>query len=143
VHPVFYAKMLRKDPRNPLFKQTNPEPPLLEVEDSEIEYEVQEVLAVKLIRGKLKCEALVVVKDDSHCIYGELLLVILLMLSRTCYATCFALPSIAITIAALENIACPCAIIKLIRNKENVYKKCEESFIKTRKTCIKLLRNCL
>jgi hypothetical protein len=54
VHPVFYAKKLRKDPRNPLLKQTNPEPPLLEVKDSEIKYKVQKVLAVKLIRGKLK-----------------------------------------------------------------------------------------
>jgi hypothetical protein len=54
VHPVFYAKKLRKDLRNLLPKQTNPEPPLLEVEDGETKYEVQEVLAVKLIRGKLK-----------------------------------------------------------------------------------------
>jgi hypothetical protein len=54
VHPVFYAKKLRKDPGNPLPGQTNPEPPPLEVEDGETEYEVQEVLAVKLIRGKLK-----------------------------------------------------------------------------------------
>ena len=54
MHPVFYAKKLCKDLRNPLPKQTNPEPPLLEVKDSEIEYKVQEVLAIKLIRGKLK-----------------------------------------------------------------------------------------
>jgi hypothetical protein len=54
VHPVFYAKKLYKDPGNPLLRQTNLEPPLLEVKDSEIEYKVQEVLAVKLIRGKLK-----------------------------------------------------------------------------------------
>jgi hypothetical protein len=54
VHPVFHAKKLRKDPENPLPSQTNPEPPPLEVEEGEIEYEVQEVLAVKLIRGKLK-----------------------------------------------------------------------------------------
>jgi hypothetical protein len=54
VHPVFYAKKLRKDLENPLLGQTNPEPLLLEVEEGEIEYEVQEVLAVKLIRGKLK-----------------------------------------------------------------------------------------
>jgi hypothetical protein len=54
VHPVFHAKKLRKDPGNPLPRQTNPEPPLLEVEDSEIKYKVQEVLVVKLIRGKLK-----------------------------------------------------------------------------------------
>jgi hypothetical protein len=87
------------------------------------------------------CEALVVVKDDSHYIYGELLLVVSLMLSRTCYATCFALLSITTTIAALKNIARPYAIIKPIRNKENVHKKCKESFIKTRKMCIKLLKN--
>jgi hypothetical protein len=54
VHPVFYAKKLRKDPKNPFLKQTNPEPLLLEVKDNKIEYKVQEVLAVKLIRGKLK-----------------------------------------------------------------------------------------
>jgi hypothetical protein len=54
VYPVFYVEKLRKDFRNPLLGQTNPEPPLLEIEDDEIEYEVQEVLAVKLIRGKLK-----------------------------------------------------------------------------------------
>jgi hypothetical protein len=54
VHPVFHAKKLRKDPKNLLPGQTNPEPPPLEVEDDETEYEVQEVLAVKLIRGKLK-----------------------------------------------------------------------------------------
>ena len=54
MHPVFYAKKLCKDPGNPLFGQTNPEPVLLEIEDGEIEYKVQEVLAVKLIRGKLK-----------------------------------------------------------------------------------------
>ena len=54
MHLIFYTKKLRKDLRNPLFRQTNPEPLLLEVEDGEIEYKVQEVLVVKLIRGKLK-----------------------------------------------------------------------------------------
>jgi hypothetical protein len=54
VHPVFYAEKLCKDPGNPLPGQTNLEPLPLEVEDGKIEYEVQEVLAVKLIRGKLK-----------------------------------------------------------------------------------------
>jgi hypothetical protein len=54
VHPVFYTKKLRKDLRNPFPRQTNPEPLLLEVKDSKIKYKVQEVLAVKLIRGKLK-----------------------------------------------------------------------------------------
>ena len=54
VYLVFYTKKLQKDPRNLILGQTNPEPPLLEVKDGETEYEVQEVLAVKLIRGKLK-----------------------------------------------------------------------------------------
>jgi transposase InsO family protein len=54
VHPVFHAEKLRKDPGNPLPGQTNPAPPPLNLEDGETEYEVQEVLAVKLIRGKLK-----------------------------------------------------------------------------------------
>jgi len=54
VHPVFYTKKLRKNLKNPLLSQTNPEPPLLEVKEGEIEYKVQEVLAIKLIRGKLK-----------------------------------------------------------------------------------------
>jgi hypothetical protein len=40
VYPVFYAKKLCKDPRNPLLRQTNLEPPLLEIEDGEIEYKV-------------------------------------------------------------------------------------------------------
>jgi hypothetical protein len=40
VHPVFYIKKLRKDLRNPLLKQTNPEPLLLEVKDNKIEYKV-------------------------------------------------------------------------------------------------------
>ena len=40
VHPVFYAKKLCKDPRNPLLGQTNPEYDLVEVQDGEEEYEV-------------------------------------------------------------------------------------------------------
>ncbi len=54
VYPVFYAKKLRKDPDNPLPRQANPEPPLLVLQDSEEEYEVQSVLAMKLVRSKLK-----------------------------------------------------------------------------------------
>jgi hypothetical protein len=55
----------------------------------------------------LFCKVLVIVKDDSYCIYRELLLVVSLMSSRTCYATCFALPSIATTIAEemLDHLA--------------------------------------
>lgn len=54
VHPVFHAEKLRKDPNNPLPGQSNPEPPALELDDGSEEYEVQEVLAVKLVRNKLK-----------------------------------------------------------------------------------------
>jgi hypothetical protein len=53
VHPVFHAKKLCKDPDNPLPGQANPELLPLELEDGEAEYEVQEVLAVKLEWGKL------------------------------------------------------------------------------------------
>jgi hypothetical protein len=54
IHPVFHAEKLRKDLGNPLLGQANSEPPPLQLEDGETEYEVQEVLAVKLVRGKLK-----------------------------------------------------------------------------------------
>jgi len=54
VHPVFHAEKLRKDPDNPLLGQANPNPPPLVLEDGEEEYEVQSVLAVKLVRGNLK-----------------------------------------------------------------------------------------
>jgi hypothetical protein len=53
VYLVFYAEKLRKDLGNPLPGQSNLETPPLRVNDAE-EYEVQEVLAVKLARGKLK-----------------------------------------------------------------------------------------
>lgn len=56
IHRVFYAEKLklRKDPGNPLPSQGNSEPEPLTHDDGELEYEVQEVLAVKLVRGKLK-----------------------------------------------------------------------------------------
>jgi hypothetical protein len=54
VHPVFHAEKLRKDPGNPLPGQSNPEYPPLQVQDGETEYEVQQVLAVKLVRNKLR-----------------------------------------------------------------------------------------
>jgi hypothetical protein len=53
VHPVFHADRLRKAPEDPLPGQLNPDLPAIPVNDQE-EYEVHEVLAVKLIRGKLK-----------------------------------------------------------------------------------------
>jgi transposase InsO family protein len=54
IHPVFHAEKLRKDAGDPLPGQANPEPTPLELEDGNEEYEVQKVLAVKLVRGKLK-----------------------------------------------------------------------------------------
>jgi len=54
VHPVFHAEKLRKDPQSPLPGQANPEPPPVVLEDGEQEYDVDRVLAVKLVRGKLK-----------------------------------------------------------------------------------------
>jgi len=54
VHPIFHAEKLRKDPGNPLRGQSNPQPPPLQLDDNSEEYEVQEVLAVKIVRKKLK-----------------------------------------------------------------------------------------
>jgi transposase InsO family protein len=57
VHPVFHAEKLRKDPASPLPGQENAEPMPIVLQDSDneqAEYEVQSVLAVKLVRGKLK-----------------------------------------------------------------------------------------
>jgi hypothetical protein len=49
IHPVFHVEKLRKDAGDSLPGQANPEPTLLELEDGNEEYEVQEVLAVKLV----------------------------------------------------------------------------------------------
>jgi hypothetical protein len=54
IHPVFHAEKLRKDPQNSLPGQANPEPPPLILEDSEQEYGVKRVIAVKLVRNRLK-----------------------------------------------------------------------------------------
>jgi hypothetical protein len=54
IYPVFHAEKLYKDPGNSLPGQANPEPLLLELQDRETEYKVQEVLVVKLLYGKLK-----------------------------------------------------------------------------------------
>ena len=40
VHPVFHVEKLRKDLNNPLLRQANPNPPPLDLEDNEEEYEV-------------------------------------------------------------------------------------------------------
>ena len=47
VYPVFYADRLQKDPDNLLLRQSNPNQPMLQVNGQD-EYEVQEVLVVKL-----------------------------------------------------------------------------------------------
>jgi hypothetical protein len=54
VHPVFYTEKLQKDPRNPLLGQANLEPPLVLLEDRGQEYDIERILAVKLVRKKLK-----------------------------------------------------------------------------------------
>jgi hypothetical protein len=52
IHPIFPAEYLRKDPDNPLPGQANA--PLLPIQvTADEEYEVQEIIAVKLVRGKL------------------------------------------------------------------------------------------
>ena len=54
IHSVFYTEKLRRDSNDSLSGQANSEPSLLKLEDSETEYEVQEVLAVRLVQGKLQ-----------------------------------------------------------------------------------------
>ncbi|KAI9866997.1 MAG: hypothetical protein M1813_000395 [Trichoglossum hirsutum] len=54
IHLVFYIEKLQKDLSNSLLSQANAELSLLKLEDSKMEYEVQEVLTVKLIQGKLR-----------------------------------------------------------------------------------------
>jgi hypothetical protein len=54
IHSVFHIKKLWKDLGNSLSSQANAELSLLKLEDSKMEYEVQEVHVVKLIQGKLK-----------------------------------------------------------------------------------------
>jgi hypothetical protein len=54
IYSVFYIEKLQKDLGNSLFSQANAELSPLELEDSKMEYKVQEVLAVKLVQGKLR-----------------------------------------------------------------------------------------
>jgi hypothetical protein len=51
---VFYVEKLRKDLEDPLLGQANLEPPLVVLEDSKQEYDIEWILAVKLVRKKLK-----------------------------------------------------------------------------------------
>ena len=53
INPVFPAEHLRRDTNNPLPGQANAPPPPIKVATDD-EYEVQEIIAVKLVRGSLK-----------------------------------------------------------------------------------------
>ncbi len=53
VHPVFYAEKLCKHSNNSLPRQPMDNTPPLAIND-QIEYEVEQILAVKLVRNKLK-----------------------------------------------------------------------------------------
>lgn len=57
VHPVFHAKLLRKDPANPVPGQVLPEPESLSIIPGEKEFAVDSIRAVKLVRRKLKYRA--------------------------------------------------------------------------------------
>jgi hypothetical protein len=52
INPVFSAESLRRDPDDPLPGQAN-NPPLPVKVTADNEYEVQEIVAVRLVRGKL------------------------------------------------------------------------------------------
>jgi hypothetical protein len=53
VHSVFYTKKLYKHSNNPLPRQPIDNTPLLTIND-QIEYEVEQILTVKLVQNKLK-----------------------------------------------------------------------------------------
>ncbi|KAI9867266.1 MAG: hypothetical protein M1813_009544 [Trichoglossum hirsutum] len=54
IYSVFYIEKLQKDLSNSLLSQANAELSPLKLEDSKMKYEIQEVLTVKLIQGKLR-----------------------------------------------------------------------------------------
>ena len=56
IHLVFFAKYLRQNPKNPLLSQKNASLPPIQV-TADKEYKVQEIIAIKLIRGKLVYKA--------------------------------------------------------------------------------------
>ena len=56
IRPVFSAEYLRRDSGNPLLGQKNAPLPPIQVTTDE-KYEMQEIIAVKLIQGKLVYKA--------------------------------------------------------------------------------------
>jgi hypothetical protein len=56
IHPVFPAESLRRNPNNPLPSQANAPPPPVNV-TADDEYEVQEIIAIKLTKEKLTYQA--------------------------------------------------------------------------------------
>ena len=71
VYPMFYTNRLRKAPEDPLLGQSNPDLLLVQVNDQE-EYEVQYIVAVKLVRGRLKYRAKQKGQDDDPDQYPAL-----------------------------------------------------------------------
>ena len=65
VHPVFHISQLKIAHPNPFPNRTQPPPPPVKV-DSEIEYEISEILDSKLDRRRHNCPLLYLVKWASY-----------------------------------------------------------------------------
>jgi transposase InsO family protein len=68
IHDVFHAEKLRLHPDDPLPGQTLPEPPSYEV-NGDIEWEVEKILSIRLVRNKLKYRVKWVNQDNDPAEY--------------------------------------------------------------------------